>query len=410
MAENPQQPREFDAVLGGEVPPPLDGVVLGGLEGVKRRLASRDIQQQIISLKDALNYGEKGLDVVINALQSESSHIQSTAYTLLKKRPEVAVQNVLKKYTSWQNMRCLQTLEGHLAPVKCILITPDGQTIISGSQDKTIRVWDLHTGELRRIIEDTDTVFELSISPNGKTIISGGGSYCSPKSPNNTIKLWDMQTGKLQKEIGKFSVPIFSIAVIPDVYCIDSGYIINGDNISGINVWDLKTMLLQKTLTKSSLQWVTSVAVHYEGKSIISASRDQTIKIWDLNTGELKYSLPDNSTGTISLAISPDGKRVIAGCDDRTVKVWNLKRKKLEHLLEGHSQFVTSVVVTPYGQSIISASSDKTIRIWDLETGELQNILEGHLKDIFSIAISPNGQTIVSGSLDKTIKIWGVNL
>ena len=88
MPENPQEPREYDAVLGGENPPPVDGVVLGGIEGVKYRLASKVVEVRIAALRDALNYGDAGLDLVIEGLDDESTLLKDAAVDLLSDREE----------------------------------------------------------------------------------------------------------------------------------------------------------------------------------------------------------------------------------------------------------------------------------------------------------------------------------
>ena len=97
MAENPNQPKEYDAVLGGQNPPPMYGAVLGGIEGVKKRLASPVVEVRIAALSDALKYGEKGLDLVLQALQDESIEVQFAAYSLLKDRQEPTVKQQLDK-------------------------------------------------------------------------------------------------------------------------------------------------------------------------------------------------------------------------------------------------------------------------------------------------------------------------
>ncbi|MEH1933782.1 MAG: HEAT repeat domain-containing protein [Nostoc sp.] len=102
MTNNQNQPGEFDAVLGGEAPPPVQGAVLGGIEGVKRRLASFLVKARIDAVNEALKYGNAGLDLVIAALNDESSLVQRSAYLLLRERTELQVQQAVKAYKSWR--------------------------------------------------------------------------------------------------------------------------------------------------------------------------------------------------------------------------------------------------------------------------------------------------------------------
>lgn len=94
---NPNQPKEFDAVLGGKNPPPVDGVVLGGIEGVKHRLNNTSVEVKIVALKETINYGEAGLDLAIAALKDPSKLVQSFAYRLLWERQEQKVKQAISK-------------------------------------------------------------------------------------------------------------------------------------------------------------------------------------------------------------------------------------------------------------------------------------------------------------------------
>ena len=107
MAEN-QQPGKYDAVLGGENPPPVYGSVLGGIEGVKRRLSNPVVDVKLAALSDALNYQEAGLDLVIQGLQHKSKRLERHAYKLLKKRKETQVKQALEHYQPWDLFERLQ--------------------------------------------------------------------------------------------------------------------------------------------------------------------------------------------------------------------------------------------------------------------------------------------------------------
>ncbi|MGL5060686.1 MAG: formylglycine-generating enzyme family protein, partial [Microcoleus sp.] len=100
MSENPKEPREYDAVLGGQNTTPPDAAVLGGIAGVKSRLASPVVEARIAALSAALKYGEAGLDLIIQALQDESIQVELAAYSLLKEHPEEKVKQHLVNHSS----------------------------------------------------------------------------------------------------------------------------------------------------------------------------------------------------------------------------------------------------------------------------------------------------------------------
>jgi hypothetical protein len=105
-------------------------------------------------------------------------------------------------------------------------------------------------------------------------------------------------------------------------------------------------------------------------------------------------------------AVTPDGRRVVSASEDSTLKVWDLETGRPLATLEGHARGVTACAVTPDGQRVVSASLDSTLKVWDLETGRPLATLEGHAAGVRACAVTPDGQRVVSASQDKTLKVW----
>ncbi len=133
MDKKQNQPKEYDVVFGGDNPSPLGGLVLGGLEGAKHRLSSNLLEERIAALSEVLNYGEPGLNLLIQALKDESEQVQNKAYSLLLSRKEENLKEVLRQYKPWQFFEYLRTTSGHSHPVYCRAVSPDGQILISKS-------------------------------------------------------------------------------------------------------------------------------------------------------------------------------------------------------------------------------------------------------------------------------------
>jgi len=284
-------------------------------------------------------------------------------------------------------------LNGHSGLVSSVAISPDGNTLVSGSWDNTIKIWNLRTGQLRSTLTGhSGQVESLAISPDGNTLVSG--------SWDNTIKIWNLRTGQLRSTLTGYSGYVESLAVSPD-----GNTLVSGSADKTIKIWDLRTGQLQSTLTGHS-DSVFSVAISPDSNTLVSGSWDKTIKIWDLRTGQLRSTLTGHSSYVFSVAISPDGNTLVSGSADNTIKIWDLGTGQLRSTLTGHSDSVFSVAISPDSNTLVSASYDKTIKIWDLRTGQLQSTLTGNSDPLLSIAISPDGNTIVSGSGDGTIKIW----
>ncbi len=193
----------------------------------------------------------------------------------------------------------------------------------------------------------------------------------------------------------------------------DGQILVSGSKDQTIKVWNLPRRELVGTLTGHSGR-VSSVAISPDGQTLVSGSADQTIKLWDLPHRELLGTLTGHSTSLLmahksSLAISPNGQILVSsGSADQAIKLWDLPRQELVGTLTGHSGGVSSLAISPDGQTLVSGSADKTIKVWDLPGQELIETLTGHSGGVYSVAISPDGQTLASGSADQTIKIWSM--
>ncbi|MDZ8105323.1 MAG: WD40 repeat domain-containing protein [Nostoc sp. DedQUE12a] len=397
MAKKQNQPKQYDAVLGTQNSAPVGSMILGGLEGVKSRLKSVDIEVQTAALKEALNYGEAGLDLVIQAWQYESGKLKWAAYSLLRHREEAKVKQSLQQHNPWLNITCLHTLQQD-SGIRVIAINPDGKNFVSAGT-RRINLWDLHNGQLQPIYMDVFNVNSLAISQDGKTLLSRGGDY----DRDHMIKVWDLQTGECKKNLNEFAYSVFSLVISPD-----GNTLACGSQNNGINVWDLQTKEVIRNMSGHSRYSVQALAISADGKTLVSGSNDKNIKAWNFDTGELIHTFKKHSDGVEFVAITPDGQTIVSGSKDKTIKVWNLQTKQLQFTLEGHSGWVYCVAISPDGSTLVSCGRDKTIRIWDLQTGECQRILKEHTDWVYCVAISRNGKTLVSSSRDKTIKIWGI--
>jgi WD40 repeat protein len=293
-----------------------------------------------------------------------------------------------------------RTLTGHDDRVYSVAFSPNGKSLASGSQDKTIRVWDVASGTLRQtLMGHTDIVFSVAFSPDGRLLASG--------SPDKTIKLWDVASGRLNRTLTTHSGPVMSVAFSPDGKLLASG-----SQDKTIKLWDVASGTLRQTLTAHSGS-VLSVAFSPDGKLLASGSYDNTVKLWDVKSRTLERTLTGDNWPVLSVAFSPDGKLLASG-SNKTVKIWDVTSGILWRTLTGSGRAVTSVAISPEGKLVASGSLDNTIKLWNMISGTLTQTLgqpEPDLSDTdaaWSIAFSPDGKLLVSGNWDKTINLWRV--
>lgn len=285
-----------------------------------------------------------------------------------------------------------KTLSGHLDSVWSVALSSNGQILVSGSEDKTIKVWDFPRRKLLYTLNrHTDTVRSLAISGDGKTLASSSG--------DKTIALWNLQTGKLIRTLTGHTSTVWSVAISND-----GKTLVSGSQDDTIKVWNLHTGQLRRILYGHSGQ-VFSVALSPDEKTFATAGSDRTIKVWDLQTGVLLRTLKGHSDSVRFVVFSQDGKQLASSSWDKTIKVWQVQTGKLIHTLQGHKGRVVAVAFT-LDNKIASAGIDKCINIWSLQTGKLLYKLSSHTDWVLSIASSLTGDTLVTSSKDKTIKIW----
>jgi WD40 repeat protein len=277
-------------------------------------------------------------------------------------------------------------LEGHSGSVIALCVLPDGR-LASGSADRTIRLWDLTSGAaIARIEEHSGWVTALCVLPDRRL---ASGSY------DNTIRLWDLTSGAETTRLEGHFGSVTALCVVPD------GRLASGSYDNTIRLWDLTSGAATARLERHS-GWVTALCVLPDGR-LASGSYDNTIRLWDLTSGAETARLEGHSGWVTALYVLPDG-RLASGSYDNTIRVWNLASGAETVRLEGHSGSVAALRVLP-DERFASGSDDRTIRLWDLTSGAETARIEGHSSWVKALCVLPDGR-LASGSNDRTIRLW----
>ncbi|MGH9162633.1 MAG: WD40 repeat domain-containing protein, partial [Vicinamibacteraceae bacterium] len=154
---------------------------------------------------------------------------------------------------------------------------------------------------------------------------------------------------------------------------------------------------------------VLDVAFTHDGKALVSSSRDDTIKIWDLATLELKKTLKAHTNDVYTVAFSHDGHLMASGSMDTTIILWDTQTWTPIRTLEGHTAAVREAEFSPDDKTLASVAEDNTFRLWDVETGALKVTRTEHTQKVKSVAYYPDGQTIMTVSHDLTVGLWNAN-
>ncbi len=306
----------------------------------------------------------------------------------------LAVQELLRNCKDALNWRAVQVQDfaQHQDAVNAVQFSPDGTQIASGSSDQTVKIWEVPTGTLLQNFDgDFSSINSVDFSLDGQEIAAGSAYW--------RILEWSLETGELFIPL-EHQASIWSVVISPDERTIASA---SADQT--VKVWDRQTGFILYNFTEHT-DIVYSLDLSPNGRKLVSGSKDNTIKIMDLETGTIINTLEGHTDEVRSVVISPDSQKIISGSYDDTVRIWDLETGRLLKTLTGHSGDVLAVAISPDSTLVASASKDRTIKLWDVETGELLNTLTGHTNEVYTVTFSPNGKMLVSGGKDRQIKLW----
>lgn len=187
----------------------------------------------------------------------------------------------------------------------------------------------------------------------------------------------------------------------------DGGSLISAGKDSSVRVWDLQTYKCIHAL-KGHQDWVRSIGLTNKNDKVVSGSDDWTLKVWDLASGKCECTMSGHTMPVFTVAVSKNDHFVFSGSRDRTIRIWDLKNGKQVSTLEGHQDWVNSIRLVPEGDKAISASMDSTMRIWNVLGWRCTNTLQGHKAGIEKLLIHPDGKYVISAGLDRTIRIWEI--
>ncbi|MEG3847738.1 hypothetical protein QT971_10090 [Microcoleus sp. herbarium19] len=396
-----------DAILGGENPePPIDAEVLEGIEGAKQQCADPDVKIRIDGLREAVKYGEAGIELLVNGLKDESPEVGLTAYSLLQENVEPELKIALKIYDTYQP-RCVNLL-GHSHPIQGTSLSSNGLVLASYSQvfangcfKNAVKLWNVKTGSLKTTINHDSAIHIQSIALNPNLQNLAIGCFYAQR-----IELWDLETGAIETTLS----PNGSIA-----FSLDGKFIAAGGSChTNAWIWGVKTGNLQTTISIQN----DVVALSPNGSLMASVASNQEadetlfrsghIQLWYTIAGKLKTTLRTCLHHINQIVFSPNGEFLAVSCSSFSeFQVLNIETGTIHRCYTGTPTGILTFSLD--GQSIAAASRGK-IEIWDVKTGTQKISFCGYPRNISSLAFSPDGNIVASSSVGNIVQVWRLEL
>jgi len=292
----------------------------------------------------------------------------------------------------------IRTLAGHTGAVNCCAYSPDGARVVSAGSDSTLKIWEAETSrEILTLEGHIEEVNGCAYSPDGARVASAGS--------DNTLKIWEAETSREILTLEGHTDEVNGCAYSPD-----GARIVSVSSDCTFKIWEAETgreILTHEGHTGGCLDFfnrlnratypVTACAYSPDGARMVSAGSDETLKIWEAETGREILTL-EGHTGTVNAcAFSPDGARVASGSTDCTFKIWDAATGMEVRTVEGHTKEVNGCAFSPDGARVASAGSDGMLKLWDVETGESIASLR-LLGNALSVAHHPHRASVACGN------------
>ncbi len=334
-----------------------------------------------------------------------------------------------------------KSLDGHGGPVRSVMFSTDDQLLLTGGQDNTVRLWSPEAGQLVKSFRGHDgAVRSATFAENDQVVLSAGhdnrikkwsigqyeeirvlqgvvleghvdailaagfspdGKQVVTASRDRTARTWDSMTGNPLKVFSEGHSFLASNAV----YFPGGKRMATAAVDNTVRIWDTDSGTQMAVLEHTGR--AAALAISTDGKWIITGGDDRSAKIFDAQTGDLKFVLPDHRSEVTAVALSPDGRLALTGDLRGRVALWDIKTQKIVHELVGHSRARITGAAFVDGTRAVTSAADNTVAQWNVETGkELPNLILKHSDSVNSIALRPKTRQLITASEDKKVRVW----
>lgn len=301
--------------------------------------------------------------------------------------------------------KLLRVISGHLGWVRAVHVEPDNRWFATGAGDRTIKIWDLASGNLRLTLTGhISTVRGLAVSARHPYLFSCG--------EDKLIKCWDLEANKVVRHYHGHLSGVYALALHPTL-----DLLVTGGRDAAPRVWDMRTRAAVHTLTGHT-GTISALATQATDPQVISSSLDSRVRLWDLAAGKTMVELTHHKKGVRGLALHPT-EYTFASASTGQIKQWLCPRGQFMQNFSDASIDGTVVNSLSVNEDnvLFSGADDGSMGFWDWKSGYLFQKTEAEAqpgsldaeRGIFCSTFDRTGLRLITGEADKTIKVWGMD-
>lgn len=318
--------------------------------------------------------------------------LNQKSHTVAEIQPNM--EQVMSDLDDW-NPYTHKVYLGHEGAVWSTLSTSDNQYLFSGSEDKSIIIWQSNSGSIfGKLTGHENTVNALELTENEENLISGAW--------DNNIKIWDWRNKLLITTLSGHTAGVYCFAMSKD-----KKFLLSGAGDYKVRIWNIEASNEIAALDCSNSS-VFGLTLGKDGKHVLAGGWDGNLRIWNFESKSFLSQHNVNAGVIQSLAVTADSKFIIIGTRNNIVKVWNYEDKTESFIFDVHNNWVRNLVTTADSGYFITCSADKTMRIVNLKEKVEEFNLEGHEGYVFGLSLSKDGRFLLSGASDKTLRRWEI--
>jgi WD40 repeat protein len=315
----------------------------------------------------------------------------------------------------------VRRLEGHTDQLTSMALSPDGKLLVTGSDDKTVRVWEFESGkELHALRGSATFVLSVAVSADGRRVLSGsGGEFKNRRfsaGSDRSVRLWDVEAGKELLKLEGHGEPVWFVQ-----------FLLGGKTAISVSegearIWDLEQgREVRRIGRRCSGQ---GVALSPDGSILATGSfPENSARFWDVASGRELHELVGPRAQIRGAAFSPDGQFLLTGggdfgrsAHDTSLRLWDVTSGKELRSMNGNTHLVWCVAFSPDGQRALSGGVEGIVRLWDVKSGRELHQFRGHRvvsrgaygerADVRAVLFTPDKAHAVSAGHDRTVRVW----